>query len=103
MLIACTHYITITAKDSTCSHLCPMLSFNIVTKEAENISNIPTEKETTDEKNIIKNDHYLSVCVHAGCETGMPIKAEAASGCGNWNGEFTASEEISKWKILEPF
>ena len=79
-----------------------MLSFNIVTKEAENISNIPTEKETTDEKNIIKNDHHLSVCVHAGCDRyankGRGSKYKRQFGTEN----LTASEEISKWKILEP-
>ena len=67
LLIACTHYITITAKDSTCSHPCPMLSFNIVTKEAENICNIPTGKESTDEKNTIRTAYGLPACVHAGC------------------------------------
>ena len=47
----------------------------------------------------------LTVCLLVSmlAVTGMPIKAEAASTSGKFGTEnLTASEEISKWKILEP-
>ena len=102
LLIACTHYITITAKDSTCSHPCPMLSFNIVTKEAENICNIPTGKESTDEKNTIRTAYGLPACVHAGCGR-YTDKGRSSKYKRKFRAEDHAtSEKISKRKILEP-